>query len=487
MLPILFQSTFFLFVVCYAVYVLLELRTVILADKSEKLCLEEMDAPDTVDAPFLPETCPTVSVLLPIYNESEVVQRLIDSVCDLDYPTDKLEILVLDDSTDSTTALAQARVDAHAARGIPIRLLRRDNRAGYKAGNLIHGMQHANGEFLAIFDADCVPPRDFLLKTIPSFNDPAIGFLQTGISYTNRNASFLTMFQALESGHRQFVTVGRCSGGFMASLSSNSCVWRRACIEDIGGINAETVTEDVDFGYRAQLRAWKYVFLRNVVSATELPATMSAFRVQRERWARGLIQNAARHVRAMFTVPMPTAVRMHAISMMFSSLLLASFYVMILLALPLTFMTKSLGAFFTLSCVLFLLTTVVWACSNFVSSRQGAFLKRREPIGKLILRTYAYVAMFFPISLYYFCAAMRILAGVQGEFNRTPKGESALREKQPPISSVLFSLEVLTLVYALATLACAVVMQNYWVCLFSFIVCSGFALATFFSLQEREV
>jgi cellulose synthase (UDP-forming) len=483
MLPILFQSVFFLVVLCYAAYVLLELRMVALSGKREKIRLEGMDA---TEAPFSPEACPTVSVLLPIYNENEVVRRLLDAVCALDYPADKLEILVLDDSTDATVGMLQALVDAHGSRGVTIRLLRRESRIGYKAGNLIHGMEHATGDFLAVFDADCLPPRDFLLKTMHCFKDPAIGFLQTGIGYTNQDASFLTMFQAMEAGHQQFVTVGLCSGGLMASLSGNSCVWRRACIEDIGGISTETITEDVDLGYRAQLRAWKYVFLRNLASATELPATISPFRVQRERWARGLIHNAARHVRAMFAAPMPASARMHALSMMFSSLLLASFYLLVLLALPLTFMTESLGSFFNLSCTLFLLTALAWACSNFTGSRRGASRNRPEPLMKIVARTYAYVAMFFPMSLYYFCAAVRVAAGLKGEFNRTPKGKSAARAKHPPINALLFSLELLSLAYALATLACAVYMHNYWVCLFSGIVCSGFGLAAFLSWQERR-
>jgi cellulose synthase (UDP-forming) len=294
------------------------------------------------------------------------------------------------------------------------------------------------------------------------------------------------MFQAMECGHRQFVITGLSSGGLMASLSGNSCVWRRTCIEDIGGISAETVTEDVDLGYRAQLRAWNYVFLRNVVSEAELPAAMSAFRVQRERWARGLIHNVALHVRAMFAAPMPAERRMHALSMMFSSLLLASFYLLILLALPLALSTESLGNFFNMSCALFLLVSIVWAGANHASGRRGAFLERRDPAIRLLPRAYLHAVIFLPLSLYYFCAALRVLAGLKGEFNRTPKGENAAREKQPPINGVLLLLELLTLAYALLTLACAVRMRNYWVCLFSVVVCSGFAVAAVFSWQERR-
>jgi cellulose synthase (UDP-forming) len=478
---ILAQSILFLIVACYAAYVLLELRMVVLYGKREKIRLTEMEAAET---PPAEESLPPVSVLLPVYNESGVVQRLIDAVCDLEYPADKREILVLDDSTDATTALAQAKVNAHAARGVRIRLLRRGRRNGYKAGNLIHGMREATGDFLAFFDADCLPPRDFLLKSMPCFADPRVGFLQTGIRYTNRDASFLTVFQAMAAEHQQFVTVGLYNGECMASLSGNSCVWRRACIDDIGGISAETIAEDVDLGYRAQLQAWKYVFLRNVVSATELPEHISAFRVQRERWARGLIHNAARHVGAMFAAPMPAERRLHALSMMFSSLLLASFYLLLLLALPLTIATERLGIFFNSCCALFLLTAIVWVCANCAGSRRIAFPEKREPLRRLLSRAFAYAAMFLPLSLYYFFAAVRVLAGRKGGFHRTPKGKQ--REKHPPINTVLFSLELLSLAYTLVTLACAVAMRNYWVCLFIGIACSGFAAALFFSWQERR-
>lgn len=180
---------------------------------------------------------PVVSVLLPIHNESSVVERLIDAICNLDYPADRLEILVLDDSTDHTSELAQARIQRYSASGINIRHIYRENREGYKAGNLIHGIRQSAGEFFAIFDADFIPPRNFLLKTVPCFRDPQLGFLQTGIGYENREVSFLTRFQAMEMGHQQYVTVGLNEDGDMASLSGSSCVWRKACVEALGGWN----------------------------------------------------------------------------------------------------------------------------------------------------------------------------------------------------------------------------------------------------------
>ena len=318
----------FLLVVCYfALYVLLELRVLLISRKTEQRRQTEKRKLTRMAASsfdLAQGDAPPVSVLLPICNEAAVVERLIDAVCRLDYPVQALEILVLDDSSDQTSTMAMARVDYHAGRGVPIRFIRRADRSGFKAGNLLHGIRQSSGDFFVIFDADFVPPQDFLLRTIPCFQDPKLGFLQTGIGYENSHVSFLTRFQAMEMGHQQYVTVGLSEDGDMASLSGSSCVWRQACVEALGGWNASTVTEDVDLGYRAQFGDWKYAYLRDVVSMSILPESISAFRVQRERWGRGLIHSAFKHVRQMFRQRMPFMKRLHAISMMFSSFLLAS-------------------------------------------------------------------------------------------------------------------------------------------------------------------
>jgi len=229
------QSLFLVVVACFALYVVLELRVLLISRKVERRKLAEISRADAgQDDTFTP----MVSVLLPVCNESVVVERLIEAVCRLRYPANALEILVLDDSSDRTSELAQARVAHYAALGINIRLVRRRNRKDSKAGNLVNGIRQSSGEFFAIFDADFVPPPDFLLRTMPCFKDPELGFLQTGIGYENRDVSFLTRFQAMEMGHQQYVTVGLSEDGDMASLSGSSCVWRKACVEALGGWNA---------------------------------------------------------------------------------------------------------------------------------------------------------------------------------------------------------------------------------------------------------
>ncbi len=482
MILTLLQTISLLIVVYYAAYALLELWIVLKAAKEEKLLLTEVT---TATLPTLErEDLPQVTVLLPVCNESQVIERLIDAVCALNYPRQQLEILILDDSSDETSALAAAKVTHYAIQGYTIRRLARTDTIGFKAGNLSYGITQSTGDFFAIFDADFIPPPDFLLKTIPCFQDPEVGFLQTGIGYINRDASLLTRFQAMEMGHQQFVTTELSRNGFLGSLSGSSCVWRRKCIENIGGWNTDTITEDVDIGYRAQLQHWKYVYLREVVSLSELPETMSAFRVQRDRWARGLIHNAFRHFRTMLASKMSTLQRLHAISLMCSSLLLASFYLLILLALPLALMTEQLGLFFRTNCTLFLLTVLIWGTSNFLGNRNGTSRGKNTPKISLI-DMLTYVAMFLPMSLYYMGGLIQVVLGFQGEFNRTPKGDG-LSNILPKINTILGLAEIFTFLYSAVTLVIAIMVHNYWIILFNLVVSSGFGLALFLSWQEHR-
>lgn len=475
------QCALALLVALFLVYVFLETRAAFRSRPGKGPKLVPMDA--AVEA-VSPETLPAVSVLLPVYNEKLVVEKLVDAVCALHYPPEKLEILVLDDSTDETGDIAAACVAKHSANGIPVFHVRRKERIGYKAGNLKFGLGLAKGDFIAIFDADCLPPPDFLHKVMPCFEDEKTGFLQTAIAYVNRTAGFLTRFQAMEAGHKEDVTTSLAEEGFMASLTGSSCVWRRSCIDAIGGVSAETITEDVDMGYKAQLHDWKYVFLRNVISRAEVPETMAAFRVQRQRWARGLIQNAVRHAGRMFATPMPPLPRLHAVTLMFSSLLLACFYALLLLCLPIALQTDSLGLFFHCCCAAFLSAAVVWAWCN--TTGRGATGGESVSVWKQAGRMLAYVMMFFPLSLYYFSAMVQVFAGIRGDFHRTPKGCGRRKVRHPPVNTVLLSLEILSLCYALGGLTVSLEEKNYWVALYTGLAAGGFSMTLFFSWSDSR-
>ena len=229
----------------------------------------------------MPETFPLVTIQLPIFNEKYVVARLIKSICEIEYPKDRLEIQVLDDSTDNTTEIAQDLVKQYAAKGYDIVYVNRKSRNGFKAGALKYGLEFAKGEYVAIFDADFVPNSDFLLKTIPHFNNPEIGMVQTRWEHLNEEYSFLTKAQALAlDGHFVIEQQVRNKAGFFINFNGTAGVWRRECIYDAGNWQADTLTEDLDLSYRAQIKGWKFRFLNDVTSPAELPADINALKTQ---------------------------------------------------------------------------------------------------------------------------------------------------------------------------------------------------------------
>jgi cellulose synthase/poly-beta-1,6-N-acetylglucosamine synthase-like glycosyltransferase len=240
---------------------------------------------------FTAEELPRTTVQLPIFNEQYVVERLLDSVCRLDYPREKLDIQLLDDSTDETVEVARILVDRYAAAGNPVTYLHRDNREGYKAGALAEGLKTAKGEFIAIFDADFVPPPDFLTNCIHHFTDPKIAMVQTRWTHINRNYSLLTQVEAiLLDGHFVLEHSGRSRSGRFFNFNGTAGMWRRRAIEEAGGWEHDTLTEDTDLSYRAQLKGWKFIYLQDVECPAELPVEMTAFKTQQARWAKGLIQ-----------------------------------------------------------------------------------------------------------------------------------------------------------------------------------------------------
>lgn len=238
-----------------------------------------------------PAQWPKVTIQLPIYNEQYVVERLLDAVARIDYPRDRLDIQVLDDSRDETQEIARACVGRYEALGLPIRYLHRTDRTGFKAGALAAGLESATGELVALFDADFVPTSDFLRRTVPYFADPKIGMVQTRWTHLNRSYSLLTRVQAmlLDSGFGM-EHLSRSRSGAFFHFTGTAGVWRRTAILDAGGWEADTLTEDIDLSYRAQLRGWRFIYLLDMECPSEVPVEMNAFKEQQARWAKGGMQ-----------------------------------------------------------------------------------------------------------------------------------------------------------------------------------------------------
>src|SRR6266478_3705559 len=248
-----------------------------------------------------PPVWPLVTVQLPLYNERYVAGRLLETTGTLNYPVDRLEIQVLDDSTDDTAAIVAETAQRLRARGVNVVHVRRSDRTGFKAGALASGLASARGEFVAIFDADFVPPPDFLRRTIPHFVDARVAVVQTRWGHLNRDFSLLTVAQSLGiDGHFGVEQAARCRGHLLLNFNGTAGVWRRAAIEDAGGWAHDTLTEDLDLSYRAQLRGWRITYRPELVCPAELPVVISGFKSQQRRWAKGSIQTALKLLPQVF-------------------------------------------------------------------------------------------------------------------------------------------------------------------------------------------
>ena len=259
------------------------------------------------------EKLPRVTVQLPIYNEMYVADRLIDAVCEMNYPRELLEVQVLDDSTDETRIVAERAVMRNAANGIDITYLHRTDRTGYKAGALAAGMKEAKGEFIAIFDADFIPTRDFLERTVPFFGDDRIAMVQARWGHINQDYSLLTKIQSiLLDAHFVLEHGARNRGGCFFNFNGTAGIWRRTAITDAGGWQHDTLTEDLDLSYRAQLRGWKFIFLPDLVAPAEVPVEMNSFKSQQHRWAKGSIQTCRKLLPKILRADLPLGVKAEA-------------------------------------------------------------------------------------------------------------------------------------------------------------------------------
>ena len=363
---------------------------------------------------------PRVTVQLPVYNERYVVERLIEEACGMQYPRELLEIQVLDDSTDDTAELARNCVERFERLGHPIRHLHRDNRAGYKAGALAEGLQVASGELIAIFDADFLPPSDFLENTLPYFADPGIGMVQTRWSYINRGYSVLTQVQAiLLDGHFVFEHGARSRSGCFFNFNGTAGIWRRQAIEDAGGWQHDTLTEDTDLSYRAQLRGWKFLYLPDIECLSELPVEMNAFKTQQARWAKGLIQTGRKLLPTIWRSAVPWKIKVEAFFHLTANLCYPLMSVLAALILPAIIVRFYQGWFQMLYIDLPLMIAATGSVSTFYLGSQ------RE----LFPGDWRHKLRFLPfilatgigLTITNTCAVLEGLLGHQSEFVRTPK------------------------------------------------------------------
>lgn len=369
------------------------------------------------------EYFPLVTVQLPIYNELYVVERLIDNVCSFDYPHEKLQIQVLDDSTDETIDIIRTKVAEWKNNGINIIHVHRTNRKGFKAGALEEGLESASGEFVAIFDSDFLPRKDFLLQTVPYFIDNNVGMVQTRWEHLNRNYSLLTKLQAFGlDAHFTIEQVGRNSNNGFINFNGTAGIWRKSCIIDSGNWQPDTLTEDLDLSYRAQLKDWKFVYLENIESPAELPPVMSALKTQQYRWTKGGAETARKHLFKVINSHKSLSVKWHGMMHLLNSAIFLSILTCSILSVPLLYIKIALPQFHNLFLIasLFVLSFFILGTMYYVSSMRR-FKNRLTALLNVLIIFPAFLSVSMGLSLHNGIAVLEGYFGRKTPFVRTPK------------------------------------------------------------------
>ena len=367
---------------------------------------------------------PSVTIQLPIYNEKYVIERLLENIVQMDYPINKLEIQVLDDSTDDSIILTSNLVKKYSNLGIDIKHITRKIRTGFKAGALKEGLLSAKGEFIAIFDADFLPKKDWLLQTIPNFKNAKVGVVQTRWGHINRNYSLLTKIQAFAlDAHFTLEQVGRNSQQHCINFNGTAGVWRKACILDAGNWESDTLTEDLDLSYRAQLKKWQFVYLEHVETPAELPAVLSAARSQQFRWNKGGAENLVKMASRIFnsnTISLKT--KAHAMLHLLNSSMFLCIFVMAVFSVPMLFVKSYFGhlnLFFNIMIFFGITSLLFFVCYWYTYKNvQGGGFKNFLKYIPLFFTFYT-IAMGF--SFQNSIAVLEGLMGKKSEFVRTPK------------------------------------------------------------------
>jgi cellulose synthase/poly-beta-1,6-N-acetylglucosamine synthase-like glycosyltransferase len=376
-----------------------------------------------ISSPAKETVCPVVTVQLPVYNEHYVIERLIRAAANLDWPADKLEIQLLDDSTDDTTFIIDKHVKQLASNGLNIIHIRRKSRTGYKAGALQNGLNMCAGEFIAIFDSDFVPSADFLQKTVPYFELPETGMIQTRWTHLNKTQSLLTRLQAMAlDAHFSVEQAGRNYAGYFMNFNGTAGIWRKTCLIDSGGWEHDTLTEDLDISYRAQLKGWKFIFLEDVVTPAELPVAVSALKSQQYRWSKGAAQTARKNLPDVIRSRFPLMQKLHAISHLLNSSVFIWIFLISFTSLPILWFNSfgliSSSVFHSLS--VFLIGLLVWICF-YETSMRFDHKDAGTRWAKMITHFPPFLALSMGLGFHNTVAVLSGYSGRESPFIRTPK------------------------------------------------------------------
>ncbi|EAR00494.1 cellulose synthase family protein [Maribacter sp. HTCC2170] len=442
-----------------------------------------------------PKEIPFVTIQLPVYNEEYVMERLLENIAKIEYPKSKLEIQVLDDSTDDTVHDTAKRVKALQETGLDIQHIRRENRQGFKAGALKEGLLTAKGDFIAIFDADFLPDSDWLKKTVIYFKDEEIGVVQTRWGHINRDYSTLTKIQAFAlDAHFTLEQVGRNAKGHFINFNGTAGIWRKDCILDAGNWEGDTLTEDLDLSYRAQLKNWKFKYLEDVETPAELPVVISAARSQQFRWNKGGAENFRKSVWSVVSAKnISFKTKFHGVMHLLNSSMFLCVFLVSLLSIPAMYIKAiypQLDWVFHVLSFFVLSTIILFVCYWFTyKSIQGSSFDNFVDYIKLFF-TFFSVALGF--SLHNSIAVLEGHMGKRSEFVRTPKfnlnnitdswkGNKYLSKKL----SRNMILEFALMGYFLFGMYSAVPLNDFGLFPFHFMLFAGFGFVFYKSLTAR--
>jgi cellulose synthase/poly-beta-1,6-N-acetylglucosamine synthase-like glycosyltransferase len=433
---------------------------------------------------------PLITVQLPIFNEKYVVERLIDAVANLDYPKNKLEIQILDDSTDETSEIILKKIASLRPFGLNIKFIHREDRSGFKAGALGHGLKLATGEFIAIFDADFLPEADFLNNTIRHFSDPEVGVVQTRWTHLNSEYSLLTKLQAFAlDAHFSIEQSARNSVGSFMNFNGTAGIWRKECIESSGGWAFDTLTEDLDLSYRAQLKGWKFKYLQDITTPAELPVVMQAVKSQQFRWSKGAAETGRKLFSTVLQSDLSPGKKILAFFHLFNSSVFVSVLLAALLSVPVLFFKDrhpAAGWLVDLSAIFFIgflsISLFYWiATKQFNHNPLRVFLKRFP--GFLIVS--------MGLSLHNGIAVIEGLLGIKTPFVRTPKFDIRKQEDTwkgnvylNPSINIVTILEGVLSIYFLFAIGVGIYLNDFVLIVFHAMLTVGFGTVFYFSLKS---
>jgi cellulose synthase/poly-beta-1,6-N-acetylglucosamine synthase-like glycosyltransferase len=432
---------------------------------------------------------PVITIQLPLYNEMYVADRLIASVCAIEYPRELLEIQVLDDSVDETRSIAELAVRRFAAEGVDIKYIHRVDRTGYKAGALEAGLTVARGEFIAIFDADFIPTPDFLTRLMPHFSGPKVAMVQARWGHINEDYSLLTKIQAiLLDGHFILEHGGRNRGGRFFNFNGTAGVWRRTAIDDAGGWQHDTLTEDLDLSYRAQLRGWQFVFVPGVIAPAEVPVEMNAFKSQQHRWAKGSIQTCRKLLPRILKSDLPLGVKAEAFFHLTANFNYILMCVLSILMFPAMVIRYNMGWYEMILIDVPLFFAATFSFCNF-------YMVCQREIHTDWLARLKYVPFLMSVgiglSVNNTRAVFEALFNKQSEFNRTPKyriegdGDEWVEKKYRQSVAVQPLIELALGLYFTATIFYALANQIYGTLPFLVLFQVGFLYTGLLSIVQQ--